>query len=75
MTTETLTADRAEALLQRILDESKELSSSGMKSDAIGLAAAAILSARLIKALERIELLEGNLDVLTSMMAELEGKQ
>ncbi|WP_271407640.1 hypothetical protein [Pseudomonas sp. Q1-7] len=52
------TADRAESLVKRISERAKEFADQGMKSEAFGLAAGAVLSAQIAKVLERIEKLE-----------------
>lgn len=69
------TADRAEALLERINEAAKEFADKGMKSDAYGLAGSAILCGQLVKALERIERLESDISLLTDLLAGLEKTQ
>ncbi|SDK67815.1 hypothetical protein SAMN05216189_10479 [Pseudomonas delhiensis] len=67
-------ADRAEELVKRIGAQAKEASAGGAK-EAFGLATAAILSGQLIKALERIERLEGDIKLLTELLASVENKR
>lgn len=68
----TTTADRAEALVKRIAERAKEMAAEGVKTEAFGLAAGAVLGGQLIKALERIERLEGDIKLLTEMLANVE---
>ena len=68
-------ADRAEALVKKICERAKELTDQGMKFDAYGLAAGAVLGGQLIKALERIERLEGDIRLLTDLLASLESQR
>jgi hypothetical protein len=75
MSTASITADRAEAMVRKIADRAKELTGQGMKSDAFGLAAGAVLGAQLAKALERIERLEGDIKLLTELLANVERKR
>ncbi|MCY1557474.1 hypothetical protein D9M68_943240 [compost metagenome] len=71
----TATQDRAEDLVKRIGEVAKELLDQGMKSDAFGMAAGAVLAGQLVKALDRIERLEGDIRLLTDLLASVEGKQ
>lgn len=68
-------ANRAEALVKKIGELAKELADQGMKSDAYGLAAGAVLGGQLIKALERIERLESDINLLTDLLASVEEKR
>ena len=67
-------ADRAEELTKRIADLAKESAKDGVK-DAFELATCAILCGQLVKALERIERLESDINSLTDLMAGLEKTQ
>lgn len=66
-------ADRAEKLSRRIADEAKEFANAGAK-EPFGMAAGAILTGQLIKALERIDRLEGDIQLLVDLLANVEGK-
>ncbi|MCY1271086.1 hypothetical protein D3C76_1737870 [compost metagenome] len=68
-------ADKAEALVKRIIDQAKEFVDQGVKSDAYAMAASGILAAQLIKALDRIEGLEGDIKLLTDLLASVEEKR
>ncbi|MCY1297331.1 hypothetical protein D9M70_467670 [compost metagenome] len=67
--------DRAKALAKKIAETAKEFADQGMKSDAYGLAAGAILCGQLVKALERIDRLEGDIKLLTDLLASVEEKR
>jgi hypothetical protein len=54
------TSDRAEALVQRINQSARDFAKDGAK-EAFALAGAGILAGQLVKALERIERLEGDI--------------
>ncbi|MDT4824837.1 hypothetical protein FQZ97_581010 [compost metagenome] len=71
----TSSADRAEALVKRIIDQAKEFEGQGVKADAYAMAASGILAAQLIKALDRIERLEDDIKLLTDLLASVEGNQ
>ncbi|MCY1356657.1 hypothetical protein D9M69_431150 [compost metagenome] len=66
--------DRAEALMKRIIAKAQEAAKDGAK-EAFSLATAAILGGQLIKALERIERLEGDIKLLTDLLASVEEKR
>lgn len=66
--------DRAEALMKRIIAKAQEAAKDGTK-EAFSLATAAILGVKLIKALERIERLEGDIKLLTDLLASVEEKR
>ena len=68
------TADRAEALVQRINQSARDIAKDGVK-EAYALAGTAILVGQLVKALERIERLEGDIQLLTEMLASVEEKR
>lgn len=67
--------DRAKALAKRIAEAAKEFADQGVKSDAYGMAAGAILCGQLVKALERIERLESDINMLTDLLASVEEKR
>lgn len=67
-------ADRAEKLCRRIADEAKEFANAGAK-EPFGMAAGAILVGQLIKSLERIERLEGDIKLLTELLANVESSR
>lgn len=66
-------ADRAEALVKRIATEAADMAKAGA-TESFGLACAGILSGQLIKALERIDRLEGDIQLLVDLLANVEGK-
>ncbi|HGN0903298.1 TPA: HK97 family phage prohead protease [Pseudomonas aeruginosa] len=66
--------DRAQKLARRIIDESKEFANAGAK-EPFGMAAAAILTGQLIKSLVRIERLEGDIKLLTELLANVESNR
>lgn len=66
--------DRAQKLARRIIDESNEIAKAGVK-EPFGVAAAAILTGQLIKSLVRIERLEGDIKVLTELLANVESSR
>ena len=68
------TADRAEALVQRINQSARDVAKDGVK-EAYALAGTAILVGQLVKALERIERLESDINSLTDLLAGLEKTQ
>lgn len=67
--------DRALALAKRISEVANEIAGQGVKSDAYGMAAGAVLGTKLLKALERIERLEGDIRLLTDLLASVEEKR
>ncbi|MBG6551164.1 HK97 family phage prohead protease [Pseudomonas aeruginosa] len=67
-------ADRAQALIKRITEAAREAAKGGVK-EAYGVAGVGILTAHLIKALERIERLEGDIKVLTELLANVESSR
>lgn len=73
-TPSTIAADRAAALVRRISQSASELAKDGTK-EAFALAGVGILSGHLVKALDRIERLEGDIQLLTDLLAGLENKQ
>ncbi len=66
--------ERAQKLARRIIDESKEFANAGVK-EPFGMAAAAILTGQFIKSLVRIERLEGDIKVLTELLANVESSR
>lgn len=70
----TTSEDRARALVKRINEAAQEAAKEGLK-EAYGVAGVGILAGHLIKAFERIERLEGDIKLLTDLMAGLEDKQ
>ena len=66
--------DRVQKLARRIIDESKEFANAGAK-EPFGVAAAAILTGQLINSLVRIERLEGDIKVLTELLANVESSR
>lgn len=75
MTSPTSREDLAAVMMSRICDRAKELSEQGMKADAFGVAVGAVLIAQLVKSQERIDRLEGDIQLLTELLASLEEKQ
>lgn len=69
-----LAFDRAQALIRRIGAEAAEIAKDGTK-DAYSIASTVILSIHLIKALVRIESLEGDIKVLTELLANVESSR
>lgn len=70
-------ADRAEAIANianRIANDAREFAKAGSK-EPFGMAAAAILTGQLIKSLVRIERLEGDIKVLTELLANVESSR
>lgn len=67
-------ADRAQALIKQITEAAREAAKGGVK-EAYGVAGVGILAAHLIKALERIERLEGDIKVLTELLANVESSR
>lgn len=65
---------RAQALIARINEASQEAQRAGVK-EAYGVAGAGILAAHLIKAFERIESLEGDIKLLTDLLASVEAER
>ncbi|WP_444437110.1 hypothetical protein [Pseudomonas sp. A6] len=65
---------RAEELMKRIIAKAQEAAKDGTK-EAFSLATAAILGGQLIKALERIEHLEGDIKLLTELLANVESNR
>lgn len=65
---------RAHALTKEILDAAKELREKKIV-EPFATAAVAILAAQLVKSLERIERLEGDIQLLTDLLAGLEKTQ
>jgi len=65
---------RAEELMKRIIAKAQEAAKDGTK-EAFSLATAAILGGQLIKALERIERLEGDIKLLTELLANVESNR
>ncbi|HBO5903511.1 TPA: hypothetical protein L4651_001352 [Pseudomonas aeruginosa] len=67
-------ADRAQALIKQITEATREAAKGGVK-EAYGVAGVGILTGHLIKALERIERLEGDIKVLTELLANVESSR
>ncbi|MBV6222263.1 hypothetical protein KUU55_00640 [Pseudomonas aeruginosa] len=65
---------RAQALIKQITEAAREAAKGGVK-EAYGVAGVGILAAHLIKALERIERLEGDIKVLTELLANVESSR
>ena len=70
----TAAQDRAEALVKRIGERAKEFVGEGFK-DGWSAATAGVLAAELIKSLERIERLEGDIKLLTDLLANVESNR
>lgn len=70
----TTSEDRAKALTERITAAAQEAAKAGVK-EAYGVAGVAVLAGSLIKALERIERLEGDIKLLTEMLASVEAQR
>lgn len=66
--------DRAQELGRRIIDEAKEFANAGAK-EPFGLASSAILVGQLIKSIERIDRLEGDIRLLTELLANVESSR
>lgn len=66
-------ADRAESLVQRINQSALELAKDG-KKEAFALAGVGILAGQLVKALDRVDRLEGDIQLLTDLLASVEDR-
>ena len=63
--------DQGKALTQRINDAAREAAKSGVK-EAYGVAGVGVLTGCLVKALDRIDRLEGDIKLLTDLLADME---
>lgn len=70
----TTSEDRAKALAKRITDAAQEAAKAGVK-EAYGVAGVAVLVGSLTQAFERIERLEGDIKLLTDLLASVEEKR
>ncbi|WP_339487845.1 hypothetical protein [Pseudomonas sp. EL_65y_Pfl2_R95] len=67
------TANLDEAIPRNVIAKAKELAAEGTK-EPFGIAAGAILSVYLIRAFDRIERLEGDIQLLTDLLAGVEDR-
>lgn len=66
-------ADLAKSLVQRINQSAREIAKDGTK-EAFAVAGVGILAGQLVKALNRIERLEGDIQLLTDLLASVEDR-
>ncbi|EPF1843927.1 hypothetical protein [Pseudomonas aeruginosa] len=69
------TTIRAQKITSEISADAKYLREQGLRNEAFAHATSVTLSLHLIKALERIERLEGDIKVLTELLANMESSR